>query len=72
MSAKEEKVAIVTGANKGIGFAVVKGLAEQFDGVIYLTGAVNLIDYICLSDCTILIEKFVKSAKCRAWLRSPQ
>ncbi|KAK9718122.1 short chain dehydrogenase [Popillia japonica] len=31
------KVAIVTGANKGIGYAVVKGLCKKFDGVIYLT-----------------------------------
>ncbi|KAF5296577.1 hypothetical protein FQR65_LT10230 [Abscondita terminalis] len=31
------KVAVVTGANKGIGFAIVKGLCEQFDGKVYLT-----------------------------------
>ena len=31
------KVAIVTGANKGIGFAIVKGLAKTFNGDIYLT-----------------------------------
>lgn len=32
-----EQVATVTGANKGLGFAIVKGLCEKFDGIIYLT-----------------------------------
>lgn len=27
----------VTGSNKGIGYAIVKGLCEQFDGDVYLT-----------------------------------
>lgn len=31
------KVAIVTGANKGVGFSVVKGLCLKFNGVVYLT-----------------------------------
>nr|XP_022913892.1 carbonyl reductase [NADPH] 1-like isoform X1 [Onthophagus taurus] len=31
------KVAIVTGSNKGIGYAIVKGLCDKFDGVVYLT-----------------------------------
>ena len=31
------KVAVVTGSNKGVGFAIVKGLAEEFEGDIYLT-----------------------------------
>ena len=31
------KVAIVTGGNKGIGFAIVKGLAKLFDGDVFLT-----------------------------------
>ena len=31
------KVAVVTGSNKGIGFAIVKKLCQQFDGVVYLT-----------------------------------
>ncbi|CAH2057003.1 unnamed protein product, partial [Iphiclides podalirius] len=31
------KVAVVTGANKGIGFSVVKGLCSKFNGVVYLT-----------------------------------
>ena len=33
------KVAVVTGANKGIGYSIVKGLCKQFDGVVYLTGS---------------------------------
>ncbi|KAI5645952.1 short chain dehydrogenase domain-containing protein [Phthorimaea operculella] len=33
----ESKVAIVTGANKGLGFALVKGLCEKFEGIVYLT-----------------------------------
>ncbi|KAL1493753.1 hypothetical protein ABEB36_009447 [Hypothenemus hampei] len=28
---------LVTGANKGIGYAIVKGLCERFDGDVYLT-----------------------------------
>ena len=31
------KVAIVTGSNKGIGLAIVKGLAKTFEGDVYLT-----------------------------------
>ena len=31
------KVAIVTGSNKGIGYAIVKGLSKIFDGDLYLT-----------------------------------
>lgn len=31
------RVAVVTGANKGIGFAIVKALCQKFDGVVYLT-----------------------------------
>lgn len=27
----------MTGSNKGIGYAIVKGLCEKFDGVVYLT-----------------------------------
>jgi NAD(P)-dependent dehydrogenase (short-subunit alcohol dehydrogenase family) len=37
------KVAVVTGSNKGIGYAVVKGLAKQFQGDVILTG------YSCLN-----------------------
>ncbi|CAG9784762.1 unnamed protein product [Diatraea saccharalis] len=32
-----KKVAVVTGSNKGIGFAIVKGLLKRFKGVVYLT-----------------------------------
>jgi len=31
------KVAVVTGSNKGIGYAIVKGLCEKYDGDVYLT-----------------------------------
>lgn len=37
MNIKMSKVAIVTGSNKGIGFAIVRGLCKRFDGVVYLT-----------------------------------
>ncbi|KAK4293800.1 hypothetical protein Pmani_033524 [Petrolisthes manimaculis] len=32
-----QKVAVVTGANKGIGFGVMKELCQKFDGIVYLT-----------------------------------
>lgn len=32
-----QRVAIVTGSNKGLGFAIVKGLCQKFDGIVYLT-----------------------------------
>ncbi|VVC89257.1 unnamed protein product [Leptidea sinapis] len=32
-----EKVAVVTGANKGLGYELVKGLCERFFGRVYLT-----------------------------------
>ncbi|XP_068621367.1 carbonyl reductase [NADPH] 3-like [Battus philenor] len=31
------RVAVVTGSNKGIGFAIVEGLCRRFKGVVYLT-----------------------------------
>uniref|UniRef100_A0A1B6KVH8 carbonyl reductase (NADPH) n=1 Tax=Graphocephala atropunctata TaxID=36148 RepID=A0A1B6KVH8_9HEMI len=31
------KVAVVTGSNKGIGFAIVQALCQKFKGVVYLT-----------------------------------
>ncbi|XP_044746740.1 carbonyl reductase [NADPH] 1-like [Coccinella septempunctata] len=31
------KIAVVTGSNKGIGYGIVKGLCERFDGKVYLT-----------------------------------
>ena len=37
LKSKMTKVAVVTGSNKGIGFAVVKGLFGKFDGDIFLT-----------------------------------
>ncbi|KAL3880691.1 hypothetical protein ACJMK2_032911 [Sinanodonta woodiana] len=35
--AMPKRVAVVTGSNKGIGFAIVRGLCKQFDGDVYLT-----------------------------------
>ena len=32
-----DKVAIVTGSNKGIGLAIVRGMCRQFKGHVYLT-----------------------------------
>ncbi|KAG6450588.1 hypothetical protein O3G_MSEX006673 [Manduca sexta] len=32
-----QKVAIVTGANKGLGFAIVKKLCSKYEGLVYLT-----------------------------------
>lgn len=32
-----KRVAVVTGSNKGIGFAIVRALCKQFDGDVYLT-----------------------------------
>lgn len=34
---KHGRVAVVTGSNKGIGYAIVQGLCMQFDGSVYLT-----------------------------------
>ncbi|XP_046434609.1 carbonyl reductase [NADPH] 3-like isoform X1 [Neodiprion fabricii] len=31
------RVAVVTGSNKGVGFATVKGLCQRFNGTVYLT-----------------------------------
>ena len=37
MSSSGTRVAVVTGSNKGIGFAIVRGLCKQFTGDVYLT-----------------------------------
>ena len=37
MSTNENKIAIVTGANRGIGFSIVKRLCAVYDGTVYLT-----------------------------------
>lgn len=31
------QVAVVTGANRGLGYAIVKGLCKKFNGIVYLT-----------------------------------
>jgi len=35
--ASTTRVAVVTGSNKGIGYAIVKDLCSKFDGIVYLT-----------------------------------
>jgi len=35
--ASTKKVAVVTGSNKGIGYAIVRGLCKQFSGDVFLT-----------------------------------
>lgn len=37
MASATRRLAIVTGGNKGIGYAIVKALCERFDGDVYLT-----------------------------------
>ncbi|KAK0417196.1 hypothetical protein QR680_012874 [Steinernema hermaphroditum] len=37
MCDKKTRVFVVTGANRGIGFAIVRGIAKSVDGVVYLT-----------------------------------
>jgi len=37
MALATSRLAIVTGGNKGIGYAIVKALCERFDGDVYLT-----------------------------------
>lgn len=34
---KDQKIAVVTGGNRGIGFAIAKNLAKKFNGLVYLT-----------------------------------
>uniref|UniRef100_A0A1B6C7K7 carbonyl reductase (NADPH) n=1 Tax=Clastoptera arizonana TaxID=38151 RepID=A0A1B6C7K7_9HEMI len=34
---KDQRVAVVTGSNKGIGYGIVQGLCKKFDGIVYLT-----------------------------------
>ncbi len=39
-------IIINIGSNKGIGFSIVKGLAEKFNGIVYLTGLLHLIQFL--------------------------
>ena len=41
---QDQKVAVVTGANRGVGFAVAKNLAKKFNGIVYLTGKSILLE----------------------------
>lgn len=36
-SKKTDRVAVVTGGNRGIGYSITKNLAKAFDGTVYLT-----------------------------------
>jgi len=45
------KVAIVTGANKGIGLAVVRALCQQFEGTVYLTARNAELGQKAVEDC---------------------
>lgn len=52
---EKSRVAVVTGGNKGIGLAIVRGLCKQFEGTVYLTSrdtergllAVNALEQVC-------------------------
>ena len=33
-----QKIAIVTGSNRGIGYTLVQHLARKYPGIVYLTG----------------------------------
>ena len=37
-----EKIALVTGSNRGIGYTLVQHLAKKFNGIVYLTGKFDL------------------------------
>jgi hypothetical protein len=49
----------VTGSNKGIGFAIVRGLCKSFSGDVYLTGKLLSVFTLLLSNatCIIFLEK---------------
>jgi carbonyl reductase 1 len=38
------KIAVVTGSNRGIGHSIVKGLAKEFNGLVYLTGKFHTLE----------------------------
>jgi carbonyl reductase 1 len=52
---KQVKVAVVTGGNKGIGYAIVKGLATKFKGIVYLTGNTHSVSFISLINHVLII-----------------
>uniref|UniRef100_A0A5S6QPP5 Carbonyl reductase [NADPH] 1 n=1 Tax=Trichuris muris TaxID=70415 RepID=A0A5S6QPP5_TRIMR len=57
-----ENVAVVTGANRGIGYGIVKGLCTKFDGTVYLTA--RKID--CGISATVKMQTEVDNMRCGA------
>ncbi|CAL1532446.1 unnamed protein product [Lymnaea stagnalis] len=50
----DTKVAVVTGSNKGVGFAIVRALCRQFDGDVYLTESSKTSKHICCKGMTAI------------------
>ena len=47
-SLSSSRVALVTGANQGIGLEIVRQLLKKFDGVVLLAGKQNISDDVCM------------------------
>lgn len=57
------KLAIVTGANKGIGLAVVKALSRPFNGTVYLTARNEELGMKAVEECEKVEKNLVYSLK---------